>query len=72
MAEIEALQSGVVLPLDRKAGGNLELFVGNVRLADIEVVVKDGWLYARVVSIRRPTKPEADGRADTMEHCNAQ
>src|ERR1051326_888828 len=49
LSEIQALQTGAVLPLDTLVTEELELFVSNVRLAKVEVVVRDGWLSARVV-----------------------
>jgi flagellar motor switch protein FliN len=67
MAEVRAIQSGVVLPLDKLIGDPLELFVGNVRLASVELVVKDGWLSARVVDIRQNLQPEADGGSEGPE-----
>ena len=72
MAEIQALQSGVVLPLDTLVGAPLDLFVGNVRLARVEAIVRDGWLSARVVDIRQDTQPEATGRPEGNEQSDEQ
>lgn len=49
--ELRAFQSGLVLPLDSRAGCPLDLFVGNVRLATAELVVKENAIYARVLEI---------------------
>lgn len=59
MTEIQALQSGVVLPLNTVVGAPLDLFVANIRFATVEVVVRDGLMSARVIELLQSTQPAA-------------
>ena len=72
LSEIQALQTGAVLPLDTLVTEELELFVSNVRLAKVEVVVRNGWLSARVVDIQRSACELAEGRQESQEQHDEQ
>jgi len=52
--EIAALQCGSTIPLERTAGETLELMVGNLRLAMVEVVVNEDRLAVRITELFLP------------------
>ena len=46
--ELTSIENGSIVLLDKPAGETLDLFVGNIRLASVEVVVVDDRLAVRI------------------------
>ena len=48
MQELATIGNGSIVLLDKPAGETLDLYVGNIRLASVEVVVVDERLAVRI------------------------
>lgn len=48
LQDLASIKNGSIVPLDKPAGETLDLYVGNVKLAAVEVVVVDDRLAVRI------------------------
>jgi flagellar motor switch protein FliN/FliY len=52
--ELASIGNGSIVLLDKPAGETLDLYVGNIRLATVEVVVVDDRLAVRITEFDTP------------------
>ena len=68
-AELVKLEAGSVVMLNRPAGENIDLFIGDILLGSGEILVLDGTLAIRVADLR--DKPPTNLKAESIEEESA-